>query len=652
MLQKLVCLSGGSLWLLFPPFLLTAEENPEVTIPLYFQEQLNAAKVALEDNPAAAVSYYEMVLADALESGDRLKVAESHAKLGRASFLLGDYFRALGHHQEAFEQFEMLGEAASAAAELSAIGSTYYFSQAGDRLRALASFRDAARRYTALGKEVEAALNINYTGYVYWAQGDKEKALAIHRDALERLQATEDAEGIATALSDIGFTLNSLGRYEEALEASLQALAIEDAQGSILMQIPTLNNIGIACFKLGRLEEARAYGERSLALAEARGLLIRKYEATGLLHEVHRAMGEWEAAYRHLMWHKQLYDRVSISSQARMMIEADMDASFRMRSRVAAIQEEARLALIQESLRLERLRSIALVLVLILAGALTFSLWRHGRLKQASNQRLAAQKEALHQKNNELEAAMEKLRQSQSEIIRLEKDATLGVLTAGAAHEINNPMNVIRGALYALEDELQANGPINRDDVRTLLRQIEAGVERTCMIIKGLYAFSRQPAALSCVEVDGPAVLVDSLRAFEHPRRANVVLQEAGESGDCKVIADPGALRQIIQHLLDNACDAIGDDGCVVVGMRERSSEEGAFVELTVEDDGPGIAPEHLERIFDPFFTTKASGEGIGIGLTFVYRLVSDLGGSIRYDSRAEGGTRVCVLLSRSTDSK
>lgn len=613
-----------------------------------WEEPIAADKQLLEDDPEQAFVHYRAALQEAEALGDPLELATAHGNLGRAAFLLGDYYGALRHHRQAYERYQSLDKPVLAAAELSKIGSTYYFSRVGDLDKALGAYNDAARRYTALGMEAEAAMNLNYTAYIEWARGNKEAALQIHLDALARFERTGNQKGIATACSDIGFTLNSLGRFEEGLTYSRRALALEEALGKVLMQIPTLNNIGMSYFGMGQLELALDYARRSLDLAEARSLQGRESEATALLHQLHAEMGDWEAAYTMLLEHKRLSDKVVISEQARKILEADMADLYDLKSRVAAIGQEVKLALADERLQLERFRSVALIVVLLLAIALLGALWWNNRLKQAANRQLAQQKEVLREKNMELEASMAQLLKSQSEVIRLEKDAALGVLTAGAAHEINNPMNVVRGALYGIEDELQRDGPPDPVEIRTLTEQIDAAVQRTSMIIKGLYAISRQTVAMLPFEVlDLGDCLDANLKAFQHPLAGRVRRIDGASFEPCQVMADSAALSQILEQLLRNACDAIEPEGEVRVALQAVEEDGGNWVELLIEDNGPGILPEHLERIYDPFFTTRESGQGIGIGigLTLVSRLVSDLGGSIRHDVLTTGGTRVIVRL-------
>ncbi|MFW6218047.1 MAG: tetratricopeptide repeat protein [Verrucomicrobiota bacterium] len=612
-------------------------------LQLVFQGLLNAEAPALEEDPEAALESYETELERAVAAGESSEIAAAHARLGEAAFLLGDHFRALTHHRAAHEIYRELGDDVRAAAALSRIGSTYYFSQAGDLDKAREAYLEAAEGFAAIGMQSEAALNLNYSAYVEWARGREKAALKIHREALDRFESIGDREGMATALSDIGFTLNSLGRHKEALDHSLRALELERELEKPLMRIPTLNNIGIAYLGLGQLEKALEFSMESYRMATERKVLMRRIEASKTMHEIYAALGRWEEAYAMLAEHKRLNDRTAVSEQARRIVEHDLSAVFRERQQRLRKESEAARILADERLRREQSRNLALWTVLLLAAALLIVLWRHIRSSRRANLLLAVQQRELHAKNAALSESLEKLRQSQSEIIRMEKNATLGVLTAGAAHEINNPMNVIRGALYGIQDELESGGTADPRELRVLAEQIEAGVRRTSKIIEGLYAFSRQSDALQLTCLDAGEVLRAAVERFRH-RRSDCVRLEIDGEGGFTVLADRSALSQIICNLLENACDAIAaaEDGEVRLRMRELP---GDWIEIEVADNGCGMDESQLGRIYDPFFTTKPTGQGIGIGLTFAYRLAVDLGGSIQHRINDSGGITATLRL-------
>lgn len=602
----------------------------------YLLEQLRAGDALLETEPVDAALHYDQALRVAQDLNEPLILADCYASLGEACFLVGDHDRALDYQFKAFEIYTSIDDKDKAARLLSDIGSTYYFSRAGDLNKAKSYYEKAAAWYAEQGDDAQSAMNTNYAAYIEWALGNKESALESHLQAYKKFQEIGDQTGMATALSDVGFTLNSLERYEEALEYSQRALELEQAGGNALMQVPTINNIGIAYLGLGDLKQALEYSLRSFNMAKERGLMLRESEAAETLHRIYAQMGEYEKAYALLARHKFLNDQVAISNQAKNILESDMAREFREREQLLAFESEKEQALARERLRGQKRRNLTLWVMLVLVLALVVTLLRGMREKQRTNQILSDQKKELQGKHEELLESMRRLKATQSEMIRMEKDASLGVLTAGAAHEINNPMNYIRGAVYAIEDELEDDGQVAEETLTEMLGHIKGGVERTAKIIDGLYAFSRQSGDYKFEQIDLNAELEGIVKAFEHKHSAAIRFDAPTAGVHYLVLADRHALKQILENLLGNACDAIQSGGSVWVSVVHEPPDQ---VLVRVEDDGSGIREDDLNRVYDPFFTTKLAGQGVGLGLTFVHKLVSDLGGKVTLSSTIDVGT-------------
>ncbi|PTL84944.1 nitrogen regulation protein NR(II) [Vitiosangium sp. GDMCC 1.1324] len=229
----------------------------------------------------------------------------------------------------------------------------------------------------------------------------------------------------------------------------------------------------------------------------------------------------------------------------------------------------------------------------------------------------------------------------ESQLLRAEKLATVGILAAGIAHEIGTPLGVVRGrAEYVLgklgAQHAQAAG------VQVIIEQIDR-VSRT---IRQLLDFSRvQPALVREVAL-GPLLRgAQELLHGEAERRKVKVELEVPE-GLPALSADPDQLQQVVLNLALNACDACEPGGTVRLAAHvEAPGEPGALsgVRVTVRDDGCGIPPESLNRVFDPFFTTKKRGQGTGLGLTMVAQIVRNHGGRIELESEPGQGT--CVTL-------
>jgi two-component system sensor histidine kinase HydH len=221
-------------------------------------------------------------------------------------------------------------------------------------------------------------------------------------------------------------------------------------------------------------------------------------------------------------------------------------------------------------------------------------------------------------------------------LVRAEKLITVGVLSAGIAHEIGSPLAVIRGRAEQVLKHFDGAGP-RADDVRVIIKHID----NITSTIRQLLDFSRRQAvAPSAVPLD---VIVERARGLlQWKLEANDLSLEVALDDDLPMLAaDPDQLQQVLVNLLLNACDASERGRSVVLKASATGQKE---VSIAVIDRGLGIADEHLHAVFDPFFTTKKRGEGTGLGLTIAAGIVRNHAGQINLSSAPGEGTTVTVL--------
>jgi C4-dicarboxylate-specific signal transduction histidine kinase len=235
----------------------------------------------------------------------------------------------------------------------------------------------------------------------------------------------------------------------------------------------------------------------------------------------------------------------------------------------------------------------------------------------------------LEQQNQKLEAAYTELRQTQDQLITKEKQASLGVWSAGIIHEINNPLNFARTGLYALRNKSKLLPEPERPDFNELVADIEDGVQRVHTIVSDLRTYAH-PGREACEDVSVQDAVRVALRFFSADLQgyAEITLDIPAEQ---TIYANRNKLIQVLANLLQNALDAMrmkkftqGHPALAILGRVENGRTQ-----LIVRDNGPGIAREHLDKIFDPFFTTKDVGLGMGLGLGICYRIVQEFGGRI-----------------------
>jgi signal transduction histidine kinase len=234
------------------------------------------------------------------------------------------------------------------------------------------------------------------------------------------------------------------------------------------------------------------------------------------------------------------------------------------------------------------------------------------------------------------------VRALETQLLRAEKLATVGVLAAGIAHEIGTPLGVVRGRAEYVLSKL---GPAHAQSagVGVIIEQIDR-VSRT---IRQLLDFSRlQPASVRPV-VLAPLMrdIYELLRLEAERRRVRIELDIP--EGLPALAADPDQLQQVLVNLTLNACDACGPGGHVLLSAAAPDgSSAGAWglVTIRVRDDGCGIPPESVNQVFDPFFTTKKRGQGTGLGLTMVAHVVRNHGGRVELESAPGRGTCITLL--------
>ncbi len=283
---------------------------------------------------------------------------------------------------------------------------------------------------------------------------------------------------------------------------------------------------------------------------------------------------------------------------------------------------------------------------------------------------------ALRQTRLELQRQNAELKRTQAMLVQSEKMAAIGVLTAGIAHELNNPINYLRSSAHTLQRlvdalssfgeaaealELPPDSPTRAkldellklhrvqhaaQGARELASNITLGADRTAEIVQGLRSFSRLDKA-ERESVDLHHCIDATLLLLRHRTKHGLEIErDYGQLPACPCY--PSKLNQVLMNLLVNAIDAAetrSDGGRVSIRTRVGELEAAPAVSIHIEDNGPGIPEAQRERIFEPFYTTKPQGRGVGLGLSISYGIVQEHGGAIRVAASPAGGASFEILL-------
>ena len=274
--------------------------------------------------------------------------------------------------------------------------------------------------------------------------------------------------------------------------------------------------------------------------------------------------------------------------------------------------------------------------------------------------RVAQRTSALSESNNRLQVEIAERERTEAALHQAQKLQAVGQLAGGIAHDFNNMLATILGSLELMERRLPQGGrPLTEADdsrLRNLIERATAAVQRGAHLTSGLLAFSRRQR-LSPRPTDLNRLLGDliALATSTLGRRIRVVTDLAADLWPAQV--DPSQVEAAILNLCLNARDAMPEGGQLTITTANETiadrvgpdgPDAGAYVRICVTDTGGGMTPDVLRRAFDPFFTTKGPAGGPGLGLSQVYGMARQLGGTVRIRSAPGEGTAVALLLPRS----
>src|SRR5579871_1503403 len=389
------------------------------------------------------------------------------------------------------------------------------------------------------------------------------------------------------------------------------------------------------------------------------------YKLTGgyrKLSTIDSIRGNYKGAYENFKLYTLYRDSLQKKETEQKELKAKMQYEFDKKQAIAKAEQEKKDAEQKRIKNIQYFTIAGLAVLLVVILVVVFIQWKNNRQKKKANLLLQEQKQ-------KIESALSELRSTQSQLIHAEKMASLGELTAGIAHEIQNPLNFVNNFSEVnkeLIEELEAErskGNGERDeqledqllkDIRDNEEKINHHGKRADAIVKGMLQHSR-----SSVSVKEPAdinALADEyLRLSYHGLRArdksfNAALKTNFDESADKISLIQQDIVRVLINLFNNAFYAvtekrkeerIGYEAAVSVNTKKT----GNHVSITITDNGNGIPQNIIDKIFQPFFTTKPTGEGTGLGLSLSYDIIKAHGGEIKVNSTAGESTAFIVEL-------
>ncbi len=631
----------------------------------------------------SALYYFDKALEISKKIGDKQKIAKLYLIYGNIYIKRSIYDKALEYELAAMKLYEETGDKKGYSSCINNIGIIYYYQKNYDKT--LEYYQKSLKLKTEIGDTTGMAILLGNIGDFYNDLGKAGKALEYDLKSLELYKKIGDKNGIARIYGDIGEIYVKQKNYSKGFEYFKKALKLNKETGFKRGIIFTLLDIGDLLNRTGQYNKALKYEFRALKLALKTGELNSQKIAYDHISESYKGIGNYKKALYYKEKWFQIHDSIFNFEKANALAEAEARFQSEKQKHQIKLQqvelekskaEIARMEAEKKRRQIQRdLFIVAFVLMIVLAATFFYFYSQ----KKKDNTLLLKQKkeidtmnEELMANNEELAATLENLLQTRQQLVQSEKMASLGMLSAGIAHEINNPINFVYAGINSLlrdfediEPVVREIGKINPEDdnlkeklkkieqlkaeynfdeafeaIPQIISDIKLGADRTAEIVRSLRSFSRMDAAKKQL-FNVHESLDTSLLLLKNKYKRRIEIFKNYAPGLPKINCHPGKINQVFLNIISNAIDAIEGEGKIWI----TTSREGDNIKISVKDTGCGMDEETKQKIFDPFYTTKDVGKGTGLGMSIAYGIIQEHKGKIEIVSEPGKGTEIIVTL-------
>jgi signal transduction histidine kinase len=571
------------------------------------------------------------------------------------------------------------------------------------------------------------SMSLNGMGNVFTITGNYPKALQLRLEGLKIAEAIDDKRGIAATLGNIAVVYTAQLDYRQSIDYSLRALPLAESINFQSQVRSCLINLGACYIELNRLDSALIYTQRAYDLAVKQQDVDRTGVALTNLGSIYAKMGKDAFAVKHYrlclpyalqskndevvcytylelakLFQKEgkrdsslHYAKLSLATAQKAgftsrVMEAssflteyytaihNIDSAFVYQSATIAAkdslfsqekQREIQSIGFNETIRQQQLQEAKeeaqtqLKFNMLFGGMGTLAIVAFLLLRNNWQRRKA--NVALQKKNDQIESTLNELKATQAQLVQSEKMASLGELTAGIAHEIQNPLNFVNN-FSALNKELVAemNEAIDKrsyDEVKAIAKDIEDNEQkilhhgtRADAIVKGMLQHSRassgtkEPTDINALADEYLRLSYHGLKAKDKSFNANFETNFDQSIGKVQVV--PQDIGRVLLNLYNNAFYAVNEkkkqlNGALEPAVEVTTKRVADKVEISVKDNGTGIPQEVLDKIFQPFFTTKPTGQGTGLGLSLSYDIIKAHGGELKVETKKGEGAEFIITL-------
>jgi len=503
-------------------------------------------------------------------------------------------------------------------------------------------------------------------GIIYKKQGDYPKALESFQKSLKIKEEIEDKLGIANCLIEIGNIQSKQGNY--TLEYFQKSLKISEEIGSKFFISFCFQGIGNNYYYQENYLKALEYTLKSLKIAKELEMLSNQKVICKQLSEIHAATGKYKKAYKNYKVYKELNDSIFNEKNIEKIIDLEYQYKYEREKQATELIQQKKDAVKNEKEKRLKIMRNSFIVGFIFMIILVLVVFRNLLQKRKANRILAIQKsriensnDDLHQQNEEiqqlneelsstndqlyaqheeLKTTLNRLKETQSQLVQSEKMASIGILTSGIAHEINNPLNFIQGGVLVFKTYLEENLKEHKNELLSVIEMIETGVNRTTDIVQSLNQLNQRSESEN-KKCDIHKIINNCLFAFQNQTKDKIKIIKKFTDLPFTFIGKEGELHQVLLNVMTNAVQAIDEKGTITISTK---IEKEIFT-VQISDTGYGISKENITKVTDPFFTTKEPGKGPGLGMSIAYNIIKEHEGSIKYILGKGSGTTVIISL-------
>ncbi|MBC7874786.1 MAG: tetratricopeptide repeat protein, partial [Ferruginibacter sp.] len=510
---------------------------------------------------------------------------------------------------------------------------------------------------------------INIIGSIYFENGDHTRALEYYKEGLKSRQDSGDKLGEAGSLDNLATTFLKLKDYPQAIEYCTQSLAISKNTGDKRSEANALQHLAEIYEKTGNAEQAEKFSNESLQIRKGTGDKKGEAEILLFLARLYKDQPGKEAEHKVIEWLDGAL-RISEEIKAMALVSETRLAQYNYNKqhenfKEAVHQLEMHLQLEKELQKNAISQKVANLEITYKAEETR----KEAETVRLKNEELTKLNREIEEQKEKLEVTLADLKTTQAQLIQSEKMASLGELTAGIAHEIQNPLNFVNNFSEVntelIEEMQQEMGQGNMEEVKEIAGNIKENQEkithhgkRADAIVKGMLQHSRsssgvkEPTDINALADEYLRLAYHGLRAKDKSFNATMKTDFDESIGNINII--PQDIGRVVLNLITNAfyaaslpseggfSDSDKSYGPTVWVSTKKLEEK---VLISVRDNGPGIPQKILDKIFQPFFTTKPTGQGTGLGLSLSYDIVKAHGGEINVSTKENEGTEFIIQL-------